>query len=110
MNLRLIRNIVSVLLLSFAFHFAHSEFDFLTPELDNHSTHDYCQLVNSATVAHHINLGSVVKLSFSIDHNFLVPQFEIPVVNQNELLVDRHNIPLLHPGSPSFILNRTILI
>lgn len=52
MNRRTI-NIICLLILSvFAFHFLHSEFDLLLSEYDHdHYEHDYCHLVDSASVA-----------------------------------------------------------
>ncbi len=53
--------IIAVIIVTvFVFTFLHSEFGFLTPQHHTHQSHDYCDLINGAT----IQIQKTLSISF----------------------------------------------
>ncbi|MGE5401002.1 MAG: hypothetical protein ACM3S2_11410 [Ignavibacteriales bacterium] len=102
-----------ILLMGFAFNFAHSEFDFMTPEGDTtHYAHDFCQLTNAPAFNASVSAGSFI-------HYNPQPFSAMACILPETILasgLQLKNIANISPGNskatgtPLFVINRTLLI
>ncbi|MBU2444333.1 MAG: hypothetical protein KJ666_02000 [Bacteroidetes bacterium] len=96
-----------IILIGFAFLFAHSELGFFEHNKEVHDTHDYCNLVKSAKVEKTTTI--TVRLNDNFD--YLIVCNDCFLCTKEFLLQEKNLVYYkLKQETPTFILNRTLLI
>ncbi len=99
----------TILLFVLAFNFVHSEIiDQFEGKSECQQTHDYCKLVESASVKTSVSDKTATQVFVQID--FICPSL-LKFEHQKELYEKHQNFCFYHLVQPStYLLNRTLLI
>jgi len=105
-----LKRIIAIILLgSFVFTFLHSELGFLDFDGDNHSAHDFCEIVKNIHTHSQISREELPKLEFNKDifvHCFESIQAQTA---QTSLEISDHHLKA-KPVIDLFLFNRILLI
>ena len=106
---RLKQIIPLMLLLFFVFSFLHSELGFLDFDGDNHSTHDYCEIVKNTNTHSSILKEELPKLELNKDICFhCFEEIEATAVQTSYDILDHHL--RTKPFTDLYLFYRTFLI
>ena len=98
-----------VILGFFIFSFAHSELGFINYDEGEHSTHDYCKLVNSISTHQKLLRDELTKLEAS--KAFFAQHFEnIDQHAENFLFIKNNRLNPKHLNKAVYLVNKAILI
>ncbi len=105
---RIIKILALSVLYVLLFEFVHSELDLITSEQDNHSAHDFCSLVEAASVIKSVDKSSeLAKVHLLAAANFYSAGFDIkPTFHGVNLTPVACNIP----NQEIYIINSSLLI
>lgn len=106
---KITKNIAVIIIAVIAFIFLHSEFGLFDFDDNNHSTHDYCEIVKNTTA--HSKIFQQKLLKFEFNDAICFHCFE-----KNEKQTVQINFEIVNqklganPSTDLYLLNRTFLI